>query len=119
MSDYLIKRSSFTFFAFGDSVSEKDFEGKEFKAYVSENKVVFQLKLQKKLDYYFFYDEKKYYDTYVFDESFVIKKVIDFLEDSKEYDQYCFRILDRDSEVNLNLTTIKVQTNAIVFQAFP
>ncbi|WP_152287350.1 hypothetical protein [Flavicella marina] len=117
MSSFLIKRSRFAFYAFGDSVSEKDFEASEFQVLLSENKVVFEFKLHKKLDYFFFYDEKKYYDTYVFEESFVMKKIISVLEKVPEVEYYKLRIIDT-TVFESNLTTIKVQSNAIVFQAF-
>lgn len=117
MEHELIKRSSFSFYAFGDSAPERDFTARNFTFFTKGDTAYFSFELMKNLDYFFFISDKQDYDTYVFEESFVIKKIISILEKGIEYHHYKLQIKS-DTVFELNLSNIKVQTNAIVFQSF-
>lgn len=117
MNEYLIKRSSFSLYAFGDSVSEKDFRAKNFIITVNNGKVYFSLELLKELDYSLFESNNNYFDTFVFEDRFVIRKLITFLKSSNSFTSFVLRIKKEDC-LQVNLTNIKVQQNAIIFQSF-
>lgn len=80
MSDQLLKRSKFYFCAFGDAISEKDFMAKDFVVSFEDSKALFSMKLAKELDYLFFEPNKQLFDTLVFEDAFLVRKMLLFLK---------------------------------------
>lgn len=117
MSDQLIKRSKFSFYAFGDAVSEKDFIANNFVVSHNEDTVYFSFSLLKELDYSFFEKESKQYDTFVFEEPYLINKIVSFLKQNAQFQFFKFRI-EADATFELKLTNIKIQSKAVIFQSF-
>ena len=117
MTDLLLKRSKFIFHAFGDAVSEKDYEASDFSVSYEDEIATFTLKLKKSLDYSFFETEKSLYDTFIFEGSFIKKKVVAFLTLNSTVKYFKFKIVSNDI-TEFKLTGIKVQSNAIVLLSF-
>ena len=117
MTEKLIKKSKFSFYAFGDSVSENDFIGENFTVRVESNTVFFCLKLSKDLDYISFEKCKGVFDTFVFEESYVCNKIKLFLAKHKHFKSFRFRF-ETPNFIEYHLTNIKVDSKAVYFKSF-
>ena len=113
----LVKKSNFVFHAFGDAVAEKDFEAGNFYIELERDTAVFKMKLKKKLDHAFFERDKLFFDTFLFEDSYVIKKLISFLQNNTGIKYYKLSI-ESDELFQLVLTKIKVSKRGIYFQSF-
>jgi hypothetical protein len=117
MSDQLIKRSKLSFYAFGDLISEKDFIANNFSIFYDDRTACFSFRLLKELDYSFFEKNCNQYDTFVFEELYIINKISSFLKVNTQFQFFKLRI-ETDTLIELKLTNIKVQSSAIIFQSF-
>tara|TARA_B100000809_G_scaffold49621_1_gene44593 strand:+ start:18665 stop:19021 length:357 start_codon:yes stop_codon:yes gene_type:complete len=117
MSDQLRKRSKFSFYAFGDAVSEKDFMANNFMVSYNNATTCFSFKLSKDLDYSFFEKESEQYDTFVFEDFYVIDKIVSSLKMNMRHQVFTLRI-QAATVFELKLTNIKVQSKAVIFQSF-
>lgn len=117
MEEQLIKRSRFSFFAFGDEISERDFYGKNFVCISKNDKTYLHFELSKGLDSHLFEQDLEKYDTFVFDESFVVNKIITVFENGLKSQKIQLHIRGTTTHV-WNLSTIKIKKDAIVLQAF-
>ncbi|MDG1804804.1 hypothetical protein [Flavicella sp.] len=113
----LVKKSNFVFHAFGDAVAEKDFEADNFYIVVEEETAIFKMKLKKKLDHAFFEREKFSFDTFLFEDTYVVKKLISFLQNYTDIKYYKLSI-DSGEIFQIVLTKIKVSNEGIYFQSF-
>lgn len=117
MIDQLIKRSKFNFYAFGDTISEKDFVAHNFVVSKEKNYLVFSLTIKEALDAAFLKNETNCFDTFVFDEPFVRNKLVSFIESTSGSN--AFKLLIHGKDVyEYKLTRIKIGIKSVVFQSF-
>ena len=113
----LVRKSNFVFHAYGDAVAEKDFEASNFYVDIDNKTAVFKFKLKKKLDYAFFEKDKLSFDTFLFEDSYVVKKLILFLTDNTSL-KYFKLSIDSGKLFEIVLSKIKVSNKEIYFQSF-
>jgi len=117
MVDQLIKRSKFSFYGFGDTVSETDFQGNNFMVSYDEYTACFSMMLLKSLDYSSFKIMNAQYDSFIFDEPYIINKIVLFLKENTEIKFFKFRI-DTEVVFEMRLTNIKIKSKSVIFQSF-
>jgi len=117
MREAYIKRSNFSFYAFGDEISEKDFMGADFCILSQQKSACFSISLLDELDYSFFEQYKNNYDTFVFEDLGMLKEISSFLQTNPQVQSFKLRIETKEV-FEIKLTHIKVQRKAIILQSF-
>jgi hypothetical protein len=113
----LVKKTNFVFHAFGDAIAEKDFEADNFYIEVEHETAIFKMKLKKKLDHTFFEGDKFSLDTFLFEDTYVVKKITSFLQRNTGVKYYKLSI-NSGEFFQVVLTKIKVSNEGIYFQSF-
>lgn len=77
----LLRKSKFYACFYGDAVAEKEFYAKELCVSFEGESAVFSLRLMQLLDVASFAGEAENFDTFVFENNFVVSELIAFLQE--------------------------------------
>lgn len=117
MQSFLVKRSAFSFYGYGDAIAEKDFIGNDFSLEVTDETAVFCLKLSALEDAKVIKERLKDFDTLVFDEAFVVNKLQKILPELSGIRYYKLKITGY-LDLSVPVTKIMVQQSKIVLHHY-
>ncbi len=106
---HLLRRSRFFVCFYGDSIVETELYAKNFQIKCKENKAVFTIEIiEKGLDFIKYQTlRKEELDTFVIEDSFIVRKFIRFLEQHPEIKFFNLQIVNSDFKIRIKQVKVK------------
>lgn len=114
MTTIALRSTKFFIVFYGDEISEKEYYAKKMAVTVVDTTAVFTMELLELLDAKSFLNDASSFDTFVLDDSFLIKKIVSFLKNNSEIKFFSLKI----RETNFRISKIKIDGTKVRFHLF-